>query len=118
MPPQTSIEYEPAPEALIDALLHRIAADPCNVEIHKELRTAALKRKADGGPPPGRLARLRLLPRDPLQRLIHVERLSSLDPASLDWLFQVGQAIEACRPARPDVNFQPVRRWVYGLVQA
>ena len=118
MPPQTPLDYEPAPDALIDVLLQRLADEPANVDVHRELRTAALKRKVDGGPPGGTFATMRPLPRDPLRQLIHVERLWSLDPGNLDRLVKVAQAIEACAVERPEVDFEPVRKWLHRIAQA
>jgi hypothetical protein len=118
MPPRTPFDYEPAPGALIDALLQRLEGDPGSLDLHRELRTAALKRKAAGGPPAGTLARMWPLPNDPVGRLIHVERLWSLDPSNLDWLLKVAEAVEVCAAERPGTDFGSVRRWLRRLAQA
>ena len=118
MPEQTPLDYESAPDALIDGLLGRLANDRANVEVHRELRVAALKRTANGGPPAGMLARMHPLPRHPVRRLIHVERLWSLDPGNTDWLVKVAGAIERCAAKRPEIDFDPVLRWLMQLAEA
>lgn len=118
MSTQTPIEDEPDPDALINVLIKQLADDPGNVNVHRELRTAALRRKVNGGPPAGMLQGMWPLPSDPLRRLIHIERLWALDPGNLELVVKVSRAIEACAVDRPEVDFEPVRHWLDCIVQA
>ncbi len=118
MPGRESLDYDPAPDELIHVLLSRLADDPANLDLRRQIRTAALRRKANGGRPAGALARMRRLPRDPLQRLVHLERLWSLDPCNDEWMIKVAQALEVCAAQRPELDFDPVRRWIRELVLA
>jgi hypothetical protein len=110
--------YEPDLPTLIDALLQRLANDPGNPDLHRELRETALRRKVAGGPPLGVFAHIRPLPRDPLRRLIHVEWLWSFDPGNMKWLGEVALAVEACAAARSGTDFEPVRRWLRRMLNA
>jgi hypothetical protein len=97
---------------LIESLLARIAADPSNLALHRELRETALRRKAGGGAGSGVFARVLPLPRDPLRRLVEVERAWSLDPGDVQALLRVAYAVEKCAAAQPQADFEPVRRWL------
>lgn len=96
----------------IELLLEKIATEPSNVELHRQLREAGIRRKANGGPRAGTFARLVPLPRKPLQRLIYVARLSALDPGDLELLRQVALALEQLAAARPELDFAPVGEWL------
>jgi hypothetical protein len=98
--------------ARIHELLGRLVDDPRNLHLHRELRDAALRRASAGGRPLGLFTRDLRAPRDPLRRLVHVERLWSFDPGNMNWLHEVVCAVEACAAANANENFDPVRRWL------
>ena len=100
----------------IELVLQHLAAAPDDVALHRRLRGAGLRYRADGGRGPGALERVRPAPTDPVARLLHAERLWAMDPADPTLLSPVVAALAALQradPARRD--FAPVRRWLYDL---
>jgi hypothetical protein len=102
----------------INSLLERVAASPTDVAVHEQLRTAALRHTVAGSRPLGLLATLRPVPRDPLRRLLHFERLAAFDPGNVGRLVQVWQAVELLASSRPHADFEPVRRWITRIIRA
>jgi hypothetical protein len=100
----------------IELALQGVAAEPDNLARHQALRRAALHYKAGGGRAAGMLTRLASHRRDPLQRLLQVERLWSLDPGNLSLVPQVLAALAGVERCTPGHDFAPVRRWLYGLL--
>lgn len=101
----------------IEALVGRLAESADNLDLHRQLRETAIRHKAAGGLGLGIVPRLRRLPRDTLQRLVHFERLWSFDPMNTDRMLQVYGAIEAHAVSRPDLDFEPARRWLAQILR-
>ena len=83
--PQQHPEHEAPLAYQIELGLQRIAAAPDDLSLHERLRVTSLRYKAEGGRSAGMLEQFRLPHRDPVQRLLHLERLWALDPGDLTW---------------------------------
>ena len=99
----------------IKQLLDQLAKNPANLLLHQRLRQAALQHKAAGGPDLGILAKLKC-PRDPLQRLLHAQRLWCFDPGNVDRVLQLVRALESYSNSFPDANIEPIRLWLTELL--
>ena len=93
MPPPTTIDDPRQLRQEIESLVDRLSMNPVDLALHKQLRDTALRHKAAGGRDVGTLERLRRAPKDPLRRLLHVERRWSFDPGNSDRLACVAQAM-------------------------
>jgi hypothetical protein len=102
----------------VDLALQGVADEPNNVVKHQALRNAALRYKAGGGKAAGILERLGIHRRDPLGRLLQVERLWSLDAGNLDYVPQVFAAVAGVDRCTPSPGFAAVRRWLYDILAA
>ena len=118
MQAQTTIDDPRQLRRQIESLVERLGAAPLDLELHLQLRETALRHKAAGGRDVGLLERLRPEPKDPLRRLLHVERLWSFDPGSLERCVRVARALEAYAVKTPDLDVEPVRRWLNRLFKA
>ena len=102
----------------IELGLQRIAAAPDDVALHQQLRVTALRYKAKGGRAAGLFAQMKLPSRDPLQRLLHAERVWSLDAGNLDLTTKVLAAMAALERSETGRDFSAVRRWLYSILSA
>ncbi len=102
----------------IEFLLHQIAADPANLSLHHELRETALRYKSIGGLDAGLMQKAKPLPADAKERMIHVERLWSLDPGNLNRVQQLLAAVAVVQRDMRDSDFALVRQWLYKILQA
>jgi hypothetical protein len=118
MLPKTTIDHRRQLRQDIEALVERLSTNPIDLALHKQLRETALRHKAAGGRDVGTLERLRRPPKDPLRRLLHVERLWSFDPGNTERLVWVAQALEAYASETPDLDVEPVRLWLKRLFRA
>lgn len=75
----------------IEMFLEGIVREPTNLERgHKPLRDVAMKRKAQGGKPPGMMEGLKCRPgKEPLQNLRNAEYLLSKDPGNIAHMEQL-----------------------------
>lgn len=110
MPPQTTIDDPRHLRQEIELLVERLSTNPVDLALHEQLRETALRHKAAGGRDVGTLERLRPAPKDPLRRLLHVERLWSFDPGNTERLGWVAQALEAYASEKADLDVEPVRQ--------
>lgn len=117
MPPQKP-NHEGALAYSIELGLQRIATAPDDVALHQQLRVTGLRYKAEGGPAAGLLERLNLTSREPLQRLLHAERIWSMDPGNLSLIPEVLAALSGLERTKPDRDFSAVRRWVSSILSA
>ena len=118
MPPQSTIGDARWLRQEIESLVERLSANPADLALHKQLRETALRYKASGGRDVGLLDRLRRAPKDPLRRLLHVERLWAFDLANDERLFRVAQALEAYASEVPDLDLDPICLWLTRLFHA
>jgi hypothetical protein len=118
MPPPTTIDDPRQLRRQIESLVERLGVRPLDLELHQQLRETALRHKVAGGRDVGLLERMRRVPRDPLRRLLHVERLWSFDPGNTERFVRVVQAFEAHAVKTPDLDVEPVRRWLNRLFEA
>ena len=95
----------------IELLLDELAKTPTDLTLHQQLRDAALRHKAAGGPDLGIFQRLKR-PRDPLQRLIQAQRVWSFDPGNSDRAVTVLQAVDKYAQSIPDTNIEPLQQWL------
>ena len=115
MPPQPVMNYEADPRAELEAALARIADDPSDVRLYKQLYEAVLRYKAQGGRALGMFARLAPPPKEPIGRLHHHLRLWAFDFGDSDRLLAVHQAAADCDT--PDGTFEPVVIWSRRLLR-
>ena len=116
--PQQQPDYEPPLAYEIELGLQRMAAAPDDVSLHQQLRVTALRYKAEGGRAAGLFEQVKLAPRDPLQRLLHAERLWSLDAGNLSLVTKVLAALAAVERSEVDRDFTAVRCWLYSILSA
>jgi hypothetical protein len=116
--PQQQPNYEAPLAYEIELGLQRIAAAPDEVALHQELHVAALRYKAEGGRAAGVLEQMKVPSGDPLQRLLHAERIWSLDVNNLGLLTKVLAALAAVEGSETGRDFSAVRRWLYSILSA
>lgn len=115
--PRQQPDYEAPLAYEIELGLQRIAGAPDDLSLHEQLRVTSLRYKAEGGRAAGALEQFRLPHRDPIQRLLHLERLWALDPGNFIWPHKMLAALAAAERADPLRNFAPVRRWLYRILE-
>lgn len=100
----------------LETCLEGILSLPAYLDFHAFLYGIGLRRKVAGGKPAGLLVRLRIPPRDPVARLVHVERLWSFD---LMWNPARWFAVKRCaaRLAKQESAMVPVGDWLQHLAQ-
>jgi hypothetical protein len=118
MPPRKTIDDRRRLRQEVESLVERLSVNPVDLALHKQLRETALRHKAAGGRDVGTLERLRRAPKDPLLRLLHVERLWAFDPGNSERMVWVAQALDAYASEAPDVDVEPVRLWLTRLFRA
>jgi len=100
----------------IDCYIDGLRNDPDNMTVHEALREVALKRKAAGGKPAKLTDKFKKGGKDPIDRLLHTEMLSSKDPLNISLLADVmTRAVEAGE-AEPDLNLPELAYWVGVIV--
>jgi hypothetical protein len=100
----------------IELVLAEITKAPADLSLYQKLRDAALQHKAAGGRDLGLIARIKIAPKDPLQRLIHTQRLWSFNPGSSDRAVTVLQALENHAQSAPNTDIEPIRRWLVKIL--
>ncbi len=99
-------------EYAIECYLQGLRHNPDNLAEHEALRDVALKRKVKGGKPAGLKDRLNKMGSDPIAKLLHAEKLWSMDPLNLSLMLDtMGAAVDADR-AYPDLSIGEVAFWV------
>src|SRR6478609_7276395 len=116
--PQQQPNYEAPLAYAIELGLQRIATAPDDVVLHQQLRVTALRYQAEGGRATSLLEQIELPSRDPLQRLIHAERVWSLDAGNLNLITKVLATLTALELSETGRDFSAVRRWLYGIQSA
>ena len=75
-------------EYALDLFLDGLRDDPGNIDAHRALRDAALRRKAAGGAGLSTLAKMKLRKpgADPVEDMLNTEKLLAYDPMNRDWI--------------------------------
>jgi len=98
-------------DAAIDVFIQGLAFDPENIEAHKALREAALRRKAAGGKDLGFLEK-RKLPRakDNKRAMLNAEKLLAYDPGNV-------QHMESMTRAAGEGGLTEVSKWIGAILR-
>lgn len=96
----------------IDCYINGLRHEPDTLQRHEELREVAKKRKVAGGKAPGIGAKLKSAGREPIGRMLHAERLWSLDPLNPVSAVKVMELAIAADAAHDDLHLGEVAYWV------
>jgi len=103
-------------EYAIECFLQGLRHEPDNLAEHEALRDVALKRKVKGGKPAGFKDRLNKMGSDPISKMLHAEKLWSMDPLNLGLMLDMmGAAVDADQ-AYDDLNIGEVAFWVGEII--
>jgi tetratricopeptide (TPR) repeat protein len=104
--------YEYAIECYINGLRH----EPDNLSAHEGLRDVALRRKVGGGKPAG-LSEMFTASRDPVEKMLHAEKLWAKEPLSLARMIEAMSRMVDVYEKVPDLdNIGDVAHWIGELI--
>lgn len=104
--------YDYAIECYVNGLRH----DPDNINKHEALREVSLKRKVGGGKPPGMGERFKSGGPTSIDRMLHAERLWSMDPVNVKFMRDVMKHAVDADQQNDDLNLAEVAYWVGTLL--
>ncbi len=105
--------YEYAIECYLQGLRH----DPDNMAEHEALRDVSLKRKVKGGKPGGLKDRMNKIGSDPIGKMLHAEKLWSMDPLNCKLMRDVmNAAVTADQAYHDELNLGEVAFWAGDLL--
>ena len=96
----------------IECYINGLRLDPGNRAIHEELREVALKRKVASGKPARLTERFKSPGSQPVDKMLHAEKLWSKDPLNLSLMLQTMKLAVTADQAEPDSALAEVAYWI------
>ena len=103
-----SRQYDYAIECYVNGLRH----DPDNIGKHESLYDLALKRKVAGGKPASLTERMKGGGKNPVDRMLHEERILAKNPVDFDQMKKVLKAAVEAAEAEPQLNIREYAHWI------
>lgn len=102
-----SRQYDYSIECYINGLRH----EPDNMRRHEELKEVALKRKVGGGKPAGFGEKIKSGGKDPVDKMLHAERLWAMDPTNMSLMITVMEKAVDANEHEDEINLGEVAYW-------
>ena len=96
----------------IECFINGFKHEPDSMNMHEALRDVSLKRKVAGGKPAGFMEQMKSGGSDPVDKMIHAERMLALDPVNAKLARDVMKYAIAADEVNDDLSMGEVAHWV------